>query len=254
MRFRPSISAGVVLVVLLTGCGAVIPAAPTAQADWVEPTGSLPADLPPGVSESGVDAAALTEANRDALANESFALRTTLRDVAGSSGTTVRAAADRSRVRLRVDTTGPDRDVFLANDTVFVRTHRDGETSVRIAPRTEADAAVPDSFVRDGRLAQFAGAARHVPVGTVERDGETLVVLEANGSTLSEDAFGDLTVEAFRSQILVGGDGLVYRHLGVIEGTDASGDPIRSEVRYALEEVGNVSVETPAWVDGTRGA
>lgn len=247
MRPRTS-TVAVALLLVLSGCASVSNA-PTADSEWVSPSGSLPDELPPGVSESSVDSNALLGANRAALGDESFALRTNTTGATGSFATLVRATADRSRARLDLKTGGPDREVFLDGETLFVRTHRGDDTTVRTAPRTKDADVVPDSFVRDERLAQFARAASHEPVGTVERDGETVVVLEADESDLSEDAFGDLTVETFRSQILVGSDGVVYEFRGVAEGTDGSGDEFRLESRYALEELGNVSVERPAWAD-----
>ncbi|SFF75832.1 hypothetical protein SAMN04488063_0162 [Halopelagius inordinatus] len=247
MRPRTS-TVAVALLLVLAGCAAVSNA-PTAGSEWVSPSDPLPDELPPGVSESGVDSDALLEANRAALEDESFALRTNGTDSVGSSEEVVRAVADRSRVRLDLKTGGPDREVFLDGETLFVRTHRGNDTAVRTAPRTKDADVVPDSFVRDDRLAQFARAAAHEPVGTVERDGETLVVLEADESDPSGEAFDDLTVETFRSQILVGSDGVVREFHGVVEGTDESGDEFRIDHRYALEELGKVSVEKPTWAE-----
>ncbi|WP_139172803.1 DUF7537 family lipoprotein [Halopelagius longus] len=246
MRPRTStVTVAVALLLVLSGCNALSDS-PTAGSEWVSPSESLPEELPPGVSESGVDADALIDANRAALYGEGFALRTN--SIGGDES--VRATADRSRVRYDVNTSGPDREVFLDGETMHVRTHRGNDTDVRTAPRSKDAAAVPDSFVRDDRLAQFLRAADHEPVGTVERDGETLVVLEADESDLSADAFGDWNVSTFRSQVLVGSDGLVYEFRGAAEGTDASGEEFRVAPRYSLEAVGNVSVERPAWADG----
>lgn len=277
MRPTPSTVLLVALLILLAGCGAASQSARTPtgasveatertthrpetpatsraptldDGDWVDWNASLPAELPPGVSDSGVDADALLAAHGERLAGTGFVVARNTSSAAGEGGVRARVTADRSRVFLRYDTTGPDRDVYLTGDRMFVRTHRGDETSVRSGDRTPNASSVPDDFRFEDRLRSFLDNAAHEPVGTVERDGRTLVVLEADtddarGAFTDEDRLGG-NLTALRSQVLVAPDGTVVDHRAVLAVTGTGGDTVTTEYRYAVD-VGNVSVDRPAW-------
>ncbi|MUV56684.1 hypothetical protein [Halogeometricum sp. CBA1124] len=157
-----------------------------ADVEWVEWNASLPAALPSGVNESGVDADTLLAAHGESLADTGFVVtRNTTGQSADAAQTTsgsvhARVTANRSEALLRYVTGGPDRQVYLTDDRLFVRTVRDGETWVRSGERTPNASSVPDDFRFDGDVAMFVENAAHEPVGSVVRDGRTLVVLEAD--------------------------------------------------------------------------
>ena len=227
-----------------------------ADVEWVEWNASLPAALPPGVNESGVDADTLLAAHGESLADTGFVVtRNTTGQSADAAQSTsgsvhARVTANRSEALLRYVTGGPDRQVYLTDDRLFVRTVRDGETRVRSGERTPNASSVPDDFRFDGDVATFVQNAAHEPVGSVVRDGRTLVVLEAD----AEDARGlfgpegelDGDVTALRSQVLVAPNGTVVEHRALLTVTEAGGDATTTTYRYAVE-TGTVTVERPAW-------
>jgi hypothetical protein len=158
--------------------------------------------------------------------------------------------ANRSEALLRYVTGGPDRQVYLTDDRLFVRTVRDDETDVRTGERTPNASSVPDDFRFDGDVATFVENAAHEPVGSVVRDGRTLVVLEAD----AEDARGlfgpegelDGDVTALRSQVLVAPNGTVVEHRALLSVTGAGGDAATTTYRYTVDP-GTVGVERPTW-------
>jgi hypothetical protein len=227
-----------------------------ADVEWVEWNASLPAALPPGVNESGVDADALLVAHEESLADTGFVVTWNTTERSGdasqstSGGVHARVTADRSEALLRYVTGGPDRQVYLTDERLFVRTVRDDETAVRSGERTPNASSVPDDFRFDDDVATFVENAAHEPVGSVVRDGRTLVVLEAD----AEDARGlfgpegelDGDVTALRSQVLVAPNGTVVEHRALLTVTEPGGDATTTTYRYTVE-TGTVTVERPAW-------
>ncbi|PSP87188.1 hypothetical protein BRC90_11105 [Halobacteriales archaeon QS_4_69_34] len=212
-------------------------------------------DLPPGVSETGVEnATALLAAHRAALVEsgfESAARRngTARRDsetVAFDEGQRVVAAPGAETYSSRVVMSGPGTAYeFWSNGSVeLVRAQIGGTTRYRRGSGRSAGA-----LTSVGLLGSSVVGGNYTPT-SVEGSGDgRRITLQAR--TLDEPSrvlpANATDVSGYASTLVLDGEGRV-RSLETVANYTIGGREARFELRYALRQVGGVTVERPDWV------
>lgn len=224
-------------------------------------------DAIPGVEDGAVsDIDALFEANAETLADRDFVRTRTfeLDYLAGADRPNwtrqevERYEAGTARiVRERIaNDSGPN--PFIGQSTLYVdeagaifRDRYDDDPAGEFDYRGLSDAMAPltprdtvDAF----RLQRFFETANYTLSGTRTVDGETLYVFRA-----SENAAYDIPNGSFRSRMVVDDRGQIRSATTVAVLRNASsGEAFRWRYQYELVRVGNVTVETPEWVERRR--
>lgn len=253
------------VLVLTAGCALPGQSTPTTSPDpstaadaggtdgidgWVaDPATASNATLPPGVSDAGVDLRALLEAHEAGLDGTNFTLRV---DVAADRSTAVTeyVSADRSRLLIRAEYGDRTTVEYVDGDTTYVRDRRGGETTYRTEPY-DGDLDVAASPTGSRLIYQYATLTTYDLVGTVERDGERLAVLQATTADLRESVRENTSVETFRSQVLVDGDGVVRAFALRLRG-QSHGQPVDFDVSVRVDDVGETRVSEPGWLDRAK--
>jgi hypothetical protein len=227
-------------------------------------TASPNASLPPGVNTTGVeDPAALIDAHRGALANDSFAFRFGANVSVGPANQWTRQSgrvgpdlsplvvhSDSVR-RIADDTSAVATDLWANNTTVVVKYHRGDRTELTAYDRNGSD--LPDetwshlpradlqSQVTQSWLLELALAVGEYDLaGAERRDGRSVAVLRATEPAAAAN------VTDLNATVVVDFEGRVrsVSLTAAYEGDDAT----RLRYEFELTAVGNVSVGLPPWV------
>lgn len=258
---HPRVTVAVVLVVLVVtaGCfGGGATDTPVTETTGAPDTPAGPFDgvsQPPGIDDSGVtDADALLSAHESALAGESTTVSMSFTLTVNGTGQNVslqgKVLPDGDRGWMRVTFPDGTGTYYTADDSTYYRERVNGTTSYGTTSQVSAIPAEP-RFGADQRIRTALAAAEWEPVGTVERDGRTLVELRATSVDPPDvNTSGDTTVDS-SGRLLVDGEGVV--HYVVVE-TTVEND--RGTVEYAIEvrlaDVGSTTLEEPDWIDRAR--
>lgn len=240
---------------------------------------TVPGDAyPPGLSPDGVEnASALAAAHRRALVETGYRFRSfagTTSTVGAGVAQSIRRAgsveaglarfAVDSVVRSRVGnrTTEATSEAWANGTTVFLRSSRAGETSVRAFDRGELANLTPgrtggvgglpvtgldfEGVVTESRLVELVlRSGRYEVTGVRRAGGRTLFTLSGVG--VDETAVPDArNVTGFDATVVVDGDGRVHRLNYTLVVTDPGGE-FRTHYEYVLVRVGPVEVERPPW-------
>lgn len=233
-------------LVALAGCTGGLPGGDEPTLDDVS--------YPDGVSENGTNVSALSTAHGEALANESFGLTVDASVNASAINQSIRidaaVGADRDNVRADTNAGGQRTSIYLTPETRYSRTETDDGATYDARDRAHASMQfVPASYSGANYLDQFAGMANATPTDVREVNGTTLIVLEADGSTATDNESANLV--DYDATLLVDEQGVV--HSMTVELAAASGGQ-RSTTRFSMEiyDVGETTVEEPSWLDEAR--
>lgn len=280
MRSSPLSVTALALLVVLAGCAGVTSQNPGATTDATTgETTANPAepDLPPGLSESGVeDPGALADAHQNRLTGQSLTLESVRveRYANGSlkarTERTIRAEANRSVYSVRTNASGPD-PAFLggsegrlelwANGThVFRALTVNGSTSYGIVHNPESEPADP----RERLVGDLSLAGELLVVFTafdgerVEREPNATAPVRYRitaGELAHADMLGPSGAEARNATLSAvveyGGPGFEgetqVRNYTVAYTTTIDGETVRVTERVRFSNVGRTSVERPPW-------
>lgn len=210
---------------------------------------------PAGVSENGTNVSALAAAHESHLQNRSLTLEvsSTVNTSAGERSVALDAAvgADRDNVLVNGTTMGQQVSIYLTPDRQYTRIAAgSGEAAYRASNRTPGAAQlVPSSYSGAGYLDQFGGAANFTPTGVRTVDGEPLVVLRADGSNATAAPAANVT--DYEATMLVDEHGVV-RSVTVEATSRRNGQQLRANYSLNVSDVGETTVEAPAWLDEAK--
>lgn len=249
MRTRALQLVAVACLVALAGCsGALSGAGEDAQTlDDV--------DYPEGVSEDGANVSALAESHEQRLQNRSFTLRvnSTVNTSAYNQSVSLDARVGPDRDAVHADSSAMDQQmsVYLTEDTQYTRvTAGDGEPRYRVTDRTPAALQLfSGSFAGATFLDRFAGSANFTPTDVRTVDGATVVVLEADGSNVTETSQANVT--GYEATLLVDERGVV-RSVEVDVSGNRDGEQFRTRFSMTVTDIGETTVSEPGWLDEAR--
>ncbi|WP_115863169.1 DUF7537 family lipoprotein [Halorussus litoreus] len=246
MRHRALQLLAICCLVALAGCTGGLPGGDEPTLDDVS--------YPDGVSENGTNVSALSTAHSEALENESFGLTVDASVNASSINQSIRidaaVGADRDNIRADTNASGQQTSMYLTPETRYTRVATDDGVTYDAQERTPtAMQLVPASYSGASYLDQFAGMANATPTDVREVNGTTLVVLEADGSTATDNESANLV--DYNATLLVDEQGVV--HSMTVE-LAATSQGQRSTTRLSMDiyDVGETTVEDPSWLDEAR--
>jgi len=258
----------VALLLVTAGCGGLGGSPETATPDGTaaetadDAGGDTEALAVPGVEDDRLtDSAALVDAHRQALTNDSLEsrLRSNLTQrVPTSSNTTrlvettitQRVVAERGarpyRYRRTDRATGTTFQAW-GNDTVqAVRGLQGDQVVTRRVGQPESPAAITTARP----LAEYLSLGEYRVVERTTRDGERLAVLRAEGLTVEDDSGlfvrGSENVSNFSATAVVDGDGRI-RSLSLTADYTIDGEAATVDLVYEVVRIGGVSFEQPGW-------
>lgn len=258
----------VALLLVTAGCGGLGGSSGTATpngttAETADDAGGDAGALTiPGVEDGRLtDSAALVDAHRRALTNDSFEsrLRSNLTQrVPTSSNTTQlvettitqRVVAERGarpyRYRRTDRATGTTFQAW-GNDTVqAVR----GLQNDRVVTRRVGQPESPAAITTARPLAEYLSLGEYRVVERTTRDGERLAVLRADGLAVENDSglfvSGSENVSNFSATAVVDGDGRI-RSLSLTADYTIDGEAATVDLTYEVVRIGGVSFEQPDW-------
>lgn len=263
-----TLAAGLLLLVVLAGCGSAPPSrprSPTGTAPARTPTGSAgephsttgsrsgskdaavdPASVP-GVRADGVDVTRLTAAHDAALNGTAYVLNASVRRGDARQRIVVTTAGPRPTL-IRSESPSRTR-VEYYDERFYRRTIRDGTVTYRTGSFVGDPAFSGASMIR-----QYMSMARYAPSGTTTPDGTPLVVLDAGREDLRRGAFGNATATSFSSRALVDADGVVRSFSFRATGRTADGRPFVVRVDLQVTGIGDTVVGAPDWLREARTA
>lgn len=211
---------------------------------------------PDAVSENGTNVSALADAHAEALNGSGFTLSLGMAQNTSMGNQTAELSAavgpDRENVSANVSAAGQRTDIYLTESQRFQRQTANGETTYRVTDRSsEQLQLVPSAYSGAAYLEQYAGqpGANFTPDGVREVDGQTLIVLRADGSNVSSP--GEANVTGYDATMLVDEDGLVHS-FEVDLSTEQRNVTADVELSMNVTDVGETTVEEPDWLDEAR--
>jgi len=225
--------------------------------------------LPPGVSEDGVDdAAVLGRAHSQRLEGRSYALRLTRHQPAANGSTApadpsvdrylfgslpqpgvthssmfaVAGDAYRSRATLQADGTTKRASVYFTDGEWHVAAPLYGNTSFRSAPVSGSVGPLPETF-RTEVVDRYLSTPETELTGTVERDGRRLYRLVASGTPRP---FPDTFTRNYTAVALVDNRGVVH-NLSASYDLVSDDDRATVETTVSYGSFGEVGVRPPPW-------
>ncbi|WP_132058169.1 DUF7537 family lipoprotein [Halorussus amylolyticus] len=236
-------------LVVLAGCTGALPGGTD------EPT-TDDMEYPDGVSETGTNLTALTQAHADALDESSFTLGvdSTQNTSMGNQSVAMTAAVsdDREQMRANVSAAGQQSEMYLTENTQYTRISAGGQTQYDASERTSDGAQfVPQSYSGATYVDQFGGetAANFTPTDVREIDGTTLIVLEADGSNVSAPegaSFAD-----YNATMLVDEQGVIHSFEVSLE-SEQNGASANVSFAMNVSDVNETTVEEPSWLDEAK--
>jgi hypothetical protein len=260
MRSRSSVTVVLVALVALSGCSFL--SGPPSNATSTETptfTGNVSAvEFPDGTTRSGiVDSRTVVNGHVRAIAVSGYQVRSveniSIRGSRVNRRRSVTSSPTGERLLLTIDVPGTSQsgERYLDNRTLYSRTTLDGETDYGIN-RTE----VPFELFHARQtlnqpLVLLLEFGDYEAVGTVTRDGRTLIEYRLTAASLNADRSQNATVDSASGRILVAEDGIV--HFGEIDirGQEA-GRPLFVEIEYEVTDSQNATVTPPDWLDDAR--
>lgn len=251
-----------VLTVLLAGCQLGGPGTDadvsTADGNGTATEGPFgDASLPPGVDESGVsDVDALMAAHSSTMNGTSATVDIGFHLTVNESGRNVSLLAKETpggdRGWLRADLANGVGTYYTADGTTYYREVVDGRASYGT---TDGVSAIPERprFGADERIRTAIESAEWTPVGTVGRDGQTVLEFRAiSVDPPNVNATENATVSS-SGRLLVDSDGVVH-HVEVETTVEQDGETVRYGITVSLSDVGSTTIERPDWVDNAEGS
>ncbi|WP_158058680.1 DUF7537 family lipoprotein [Halorussus halophilus] len=209
---------------------------------------------PDGVSENGTNVSKLTQSHDAVLNGSSFTLRlnTTTNTSMGNQSLALDAKVGQNRDQVLVNVSGGGRNVtsYQTAEKRYTRLSMGGQTVYRADDRTpQGQQFVTGSYSGSMYVDQFAQNANFTPNGTTQFNGETVVVLEADGSNVSDPQSANLT--DYEATMLVDEQGVVRKFDATVR-TEANGAYNRVSLTMTISNVNETSVPEPNWLDEAR--
>lgn len=261
MQRRALVAVVLAVTVALAGCqfggGTETPVTATPEGTATPTPGPFgDASLPPGVEETGVtDVDALMAAHASTLNGSSATV--TIGFVLTVNGTGqdigLRGKELPGTDRGRMEVTFPDGTgtYYTADGTTYYQEIVNGSVDYGT---TDGVSAIPDRarFGADERIRTAVAAAAWEPVGTVERDGRTLLEFRAaKVDPPNVNTSGDATVSS-DGRLLIDQRGAVH-HVSVNTTVENERGTVEYGVRVTVSGVGSTTVEEPPWLENARG-
>jgi len=266
VRSRALLAVVCVALVLLSGCSALDTGSDgtatvngtetvtngTETPDESDTTNESLDELPPGVSDDGVDVDALLSAHAAAVDDDGAVTVTNL-TVDGQSGT----IQSNATVRMGADGTVSVRTVnAVGGRTTEVDQYTNGTVSAvrQQTPRVDRQTAF-DAGGYIERRAGIEGLRLYVELGAFElseRGSETVTLTadDVDPDAVGEDRNLGADVESYEGTLVVDEAGRIVSFQATVE-TSSGGSESTIGVDYEITDVGVESVERPAWVDET---
>lgn len=255
MHRRTLVAVVLVLTVVLAGCQSGGTATEGAGTPAGTDTAAGPFDgvsTPPGVDETGVtDVDALMAAHSSTLNGTSTTVGIEFRLTVNGSGRQIALrgkelpGSDRGWMEVSFqDGTGT---YYTADGTTYYREVVNGSVDYGT---TTAVSAIPDRprFGADERVRTAVAVAEWEPVGTVERDGRTLLEFRATEvDPPNVNTSGDATVDS-DGRLLVDQRGAIH-HVSVNTTVENDRGTVEYGVRVSVTDVGSTTIEAPSWLE-----
>jgi hypothetical protein len=238
----------VVSLVALAGCSGALSGGDGAQSlDDVT--------YPAGVSENGTNLTALADAHENQLQNQSFTLEvaSSVNSSMGNQSIALDTAvgADREEIRVNGSAVGQNVSVYVTGEKRYTRLNLgNGDVRYQVGDRNpESNQIVPESYTGRSYLDRFAGSGNFTPTGVRTLDGETVIVLEADGNNATQSQ--QVNVTDYNATMLVDQQGVV-RSVSVEVSAAQQGQQARTEFSMNVTDVGETTVVEPTWLDEAR--
>lgn len=268
---RASFVALVSLLVVLAGCTGITPGGsagqsmqtPTTAADPGETTEGPPADVtvePAGLSRAAIENTSdVLSANRRALVSTGYIAAVRLDGSIRSGGRTRNlSVAQREvvepgltaftyQVQKEVASTRTSTIVWSNRSTAVLRNRRGDQTNYRRIDR----ARITSQLAATELFPQYVAAGNYTLATTTQRDNQTVYVFRATEYTSQVGAKmpAPENVTTYRGRFAVDSMGRI-RFIDVAMQYDGPrGGTAQIRIKYVLQQTGDVSVETPGWVD-----
>lgn len=243
------VAMGAVGTAALAGCQERTDADETGNGEGTD--GSTSGGNSAGLSDDGIeDASALISATRNTLTKQGYELTEEL----SSTGieTTDRSQRTRSsrtdeRLVFVLETASATNRVYIDGGTRYGRTTENGETtsSTRELSGSFEATHAPDHLSRQRSLGGVLEAGTYVSAGTTTRNGRELRQFDLESVTIRESG---AEISTASGTVLATDDGVVFEATLSLEGS-VDGTAMTREQSVAVTELGEVTVERPAWVD-----
>lgn len=268
---RPTVhSLLVVLLVVLAGCsGSVMPSPENPQAA-IENSSSDSANasnpaaanatLPPGVSAEGIEnLSALAQANRQKLIREGYVSAVLMRGTMTTENRTrnismvqreiVRAGAKQFlfQVKRASDRQQSRMDMWSNGSRTYLRSDRRGKISYR---EVNPDA-VRKNLGASGLIAQYAGPGEFKVTNVNKSGSSTRIRLRADeyAERPSKQMPAPENVSEYKAVLIVDSSGRVHYLDVVMDYAGPKGGDASIHLRYKLRQVGQPTLQRPAWID-----
>ncbi|PGF16562.1 hypothetical protein CP556_10820 [Natrinema sp. CBA1119] len=204
-----------------------------------------------GLSDDGIeDASALISATRKTLTKQGYELTEELTSTGiETNDRSQRTRSSRADERLLfvLETASATNRVYIDGGTRYGQATENGETtsSTRELSGSFERTHTPDHLSRQRSLGGVLEAGTYVSAGTATRNGRELRQLALESVTIQESG---AEISTASGTVLATDDGVVFEATLSFEGS-VDGAEITREQSMAVTELGDITVERPAWVD-----
>lgn len=251
------------LSVVLAGCGLLgqetdVEGPPPGESTGATATTAGPfggEELPPGVTTDGVsDVDALMAAHGAALNGSSVTLeldyQLTVNDTLENTSFRAKVLPDGDRGWLRVTLQDGTGTYYTGDGQTYFREVVNGSVNYGTTDQVSALPQRP-RFGIDNWVRRAVQAGEWEPVGTVERDGETLFEFEATSVDPPDVNTSNNTTVGSDGRLLVDRQGVV-RSVSVSTTVENERGTVRYGLAVSVDEVGTTTIEEPSWLDNAR--
>lgn len=237
-------------LLLLAGCAGTLPGTDDVG-------GGADADAyPPGVTDSTVNATALTDAHRSALNGSSLTVSVSIDQQIGNRSQSVsavqRVGPDHEAILSTVDMETGSRAIYLTEDTQYVRVTFNNQSRYDVRPRSRT---TPGQLMISPTATDLVNwtltSGNFTVAGTEERDGTTLTTLTASSLTANATRPTQGTLAGFNATAVVDERGVV-RSLSYSVELEREGRTYVSSVSLNVTDVGSTDVAEPDWLEEAK--
>lgn len=261
MRSRLSLTVVLVAVLALSGCSFLsgTPSNTTETTPTFEGNASA-IDFPDGADRNLIlDSRQLVNGHVRAVAGSSYAIRAveniSIRGNRVNRNRTVTSVLPQDRLLLTIDVPGSeDGGVrYLDNRTLYARTTVDGDTEYSVNTTQVPFELFHARQTLNQPLVLLLEFGRFESVGTVTRDGQTLIEYTLADPSLNTERSRNVSVHTATGRVLVGQTGIIHFAHVDIQGQE-SGRSLFVEIEYEVTARQNASVTAPDWLERARNA
>lgn len=261
MRSRLSLAVVLVALVALSGCSFLPGPSSNATPDSSTFTGNASAiDFPDGTTQNGIaDSRTVVDGHVRAIAESGYEIRSeeniSIRGNRINRRRSVASSLTASRLLLTIDVPGTSRegDRYLDTQTLYARTVLDSGPEYEINTTDVPFEAFHARQTLTQPLVLLLEFGEYEVVGTVTRDGRTLIDYRLTSPSLNDRRSRNVTIDTATGRILVDQNGIVHFGQANIQGREA-GRPLFVEIEYEVTDSQNATVTPPDWLEQARAA